>query len=185
MTQPIALPFGMREIKLTKYTDATATTLSGTSVKLPNSRTLSFAEAEDFEELRGDDRVVASHGNGPSVEWELEGGGVSFEAVQIMYGGTVNETGTVGSRIKTLKKLVTDQRPYFKIEGRAMSDAGGDMHIVIWRAKATDNLEGEFADGQWFLTGASGVGLPSLMVSNLDTVWEFVQNETPAGVPIA
>lgn len=185
MTQPTPLPFGLREVKVTPYTDAAATTL-GASVKLPNGRTFSFAETEEFEDLRGDDQLVATHGAGPQVEWELEAGGYSFEAVRTMYGGqTITETGVAPNRIKTLKKLVTDQRPYFKVEGRAMSDSGGDMHMIVWKCKATDNLEGEMADGQFFLTGASGIGLASSMVSNLGTVWEFVQNEAAAGVPIA
>lgn len=66
-----------------------------------------------------------------------------------------------------------------------MSDSGGDFHIVVWKCKATDNLEGEMADGEFFLTGASGVGLPSTMPANIDAVWDFIQNEAAAGIPIA
>jgi hypothetical protein len=182
----IPLPFGLREVKVTPYTDLAATTL-GTSVKLPNSRTLSFSEVENFEDLRGDDKLVATHGSGAQVEWSLEGGGVSLEAVWAMYGGGAGPvtTGVTPNQVKTLSKKSTDQRPYFKAEGRAISDSGGDFHIVLWKCKATDKLEGEMADGSFMLTGASGVGLPSTMVGNVDTVWEFVQNEAPAGVPIA
>lgn len=179
----IPLPFGLRDVKLTPYTDNTATVLSGASVDLPNARTLSFAEAEAFEELRGDDRLVASHGSGPQVEWSLEGGGVSFEAVKTMYGGTITETGVTPNQVKTLRKLVTDVRPYFRIEGQVISDSGGDLHAVIYRAKATDNLSGEFADGSFFLTGASGVGMSSLVPATLDRVWDFVQNETAVATP--
>lgn len=177
----IPLPYGLRDVKLTPYTTAAATTL-GTSVDLPNGRTLSFAETEAFEELRGDDRLVATHGAGPQVEWELEAGGVSLEAVAVMYGGTVSTTGSTPNQVKKLRKKVTDVRPYFKIEGQVISDSGGDLHAVIYRAKATDNLTGEFADGQFFLTGASGVGMPSLEVANLDYVWDFVQNETATAI---
>lgn len=183
MTQPTPLPFGIRDIKLTGYTDATATVLSGSSVDLPNARTLTFAETEDFEELRGDDRVVASHGNGPGVEWELESGGVPFEAIALMYGATLAETGIAPNRIKTLHKTVLQQRPYFKIEGQSISDNGGDVHAIIYRAKCTDNLTGEFTDGAFFLAGASGVGLPSLVAATLDRVWSFIQNETATAIP--
>lgn len=179
----IPLPFGLRDVKLTPYTDATATVLAGASVDLPNGRTLSFAESEEFEELRGDDRLVATHGAGPQVEWELEGGGVSLEAVQVMYGGTITSSGVTPNQVKKLTKKVTDVRPYFKIEGQIISDSGGDLHAIIYRAKATDNLTGEFADGQFFLTGASGVGLPSLVVADLDKVWDLVQNETATAIP--
>lgn len=177
------LPFGLRDVKLTPYTDASATVLAGASVDLPNARTLSFAEAETFEDLRGDDRLVATHGSGPQVEWSLEGGGVSLEAVRTMYGGTIIESGTTPNQVKTLRKLVTDVRPYFRIEGQVISDSGGDLHAVIYRAKATDNLSGEFADGQFFLTGASGVGLANLVSGQTDRVWDFVQNETAVSIP--
>ena len=177
----IPLPFGLRDVKLTPYTTAAATTL-GTAVDLPYGRTLSFAEAEEFEELRGDDKLVATHGAGPNVEWELEGGGVALEAVAVMYGGTVSTTGSTPNQIKKLRKKVTDVRPYFKIEGQMISDSGGDVHVIIYRAKATGNLSGEFADGAFFLTGASGVGLPSLVVADLDYVWDLVQNETATAI---
>jgi len=183
----IPLPFGLREIKVIPYTDAAATTL-GSPVKLPNARTLSFAEAEEFEDLRGDDALVASHGSGANVEWELESGGVSFEAVAVMYGGIVATTGVTPNQIKSLKKYVgttyaQSERPYFKIMGRSISDSGGDFWCVIYRAKATDNLEGEMSDGTFFLTGASGLGYKSNEASSLNLVWEWIQNETATALP--
>jgi hypothetical protein len=176
------LPFGLRDVKLTPYTDGAATTL-GTPVDLPNARTLSFTETEEFEELRGDDKVVASHGSGPGVEWELEAGGASFEAVRVMYGGTITESGTTPAQKKTYSKSVTDQRGYFKIEGQSISDSGGDFHCVIYKAKATDNLSGEMGDGSFWLTGASGVGLGSTATASIDKVWEWIQNETATAIP--
>ena len=53
---------------------------------------------------------------------------------------------------------------------------------VRYRAKATDQLTGTFGDGEFFLTGASGTGFPSLMAGSLDRVWEFVQNETATAI---
>ena len=55
MPLPTPLPYGIRDIKVTPYTDAAATTLAATSIDLPNARTLSFSETEEFTELRGDD----------------------------------------------------------------------------------------------------------------------------------
>lgn len=184
MTMPIPLPYGLRDVRITPYTDATATVLAGASIDLPNGRTFSFAESEDFEELRGDDSLVAVHGAGPIVNWELEGGGISLEAVQAMYGGTITQSGSTPNRIKKLRKLKTDQRPYFKVEGQIISDSGGDFHAVIWRCKATDDLSGEFSDGQFFLTGASGQGLGCLIAGpDINVVWDLVQNETAITIP--
>ena len=177
----IPLPYGIRDIKLTPYTDSAATTL-GTGVDLPNGRTLTFSEVENFEELRGDDKLVATHGSGAQVEWELEAGGLSLEAVQAMYGGTITDTGTTPNQKKTFTKLATDSRPYFKVEGQAISDSGGDLHCVLYKCKATGDLSGEFADGAFFLTGAKGVALPATLTGKTDVVYEFVQNETTAAI---
>lgn len=178
----IPLPYGLREIKVTAFTDDTATVLAASSIKFPNARTLSFSETEEFEELRGDDKLVSVHGRGAQVEWEMEGGGFSFEAVRAMYGGTIQTTGVSPNQVKTFDKSANDQRPFFKAEGRAISDSGGDFHTLLWRCRATDNLEGELADGAFWLTGASGTGLPSLVPATLDKVYSFVQNETAMAI---
>lgn len=172
------LPYGIRDIKLTAYADAAGMTLSVTSVDLPNARTLSFSDTEEFNELRGDDRVVATHGNGTSCEWELESGGLPFEGFKIMAGGTISESGVSPTQTKIFAKKVTDQRPYFKIEGQAISDSGGDVHVELHRCKATGELSGEFADGEFFLTSASGVALAVPSGPLEDEIYRFVYNET-------
>lgn len=172
-----ALPYGMRDIKITPYTDASATTL-GTAVDLPNARTLSFSEAEEFTELRGDDRLVAIHGAGPSVEWELEAGGLSFEAYAIMSGGTLTTTGVSPASVKKLTKSSEQIRPYFQITGKAISDSGGHVMVTIHRAKVNDTLEGSLTDSEFFLTSGSGQGLPSLVTATLNLIYTFEHFET-------
>ena len=175
-----ALPFGLRDVKLTPLGADGAT--PGTAVDLPVSRTLSFAEDEDFEDLRGDDTLVASHGSGPTVSWSLEAGGISLEAYAVMAGGTVTATGVTPSQKKVYSKGQTDQRPYFKIEGQSINDNGGDFHCIIYRAKATESLEGEFGDGSFFLTSAGGKGYGSLEATPIGKVYDFVQNETVTAI---
>jgi hypothetical protein len=177
-----ALPYGLRDIKVTPYTDGAGTTL-GTPVDLPNARTLSFSEAEEFTELRGDDKVVTTRGQGASVEWDLEAGGLDFEALKVIAGGTIVESGVAPNTVRTFTKKVTDSRPFFQVEGQVISDSGGDVHCVLDRCRSTGNIEGEFSDGNFFLTSGSGVALPSLQTGRVDTIYEFVQNEsaTPIG----
>lgn len=177
----IPLPYGLRDVKLTPFTTEANTAL-GTSVDLPNSRTFSFSEAEEFTELRGDDKVVTTRGRGASVDWELENGGLSFEALRIMAGGSIVESGVSPNQKKVFTKKVTDARPFFKVEGQAISDSGGDLHCVLDRCRATGNIEGEFADGEFFLTSGEGVALPSLITGRVDTLYEFVQNETVTAI---
>lgn len=171
-----SLPFGLRDVKL-RALDALGES-PGASVDLPAGRTLTFAEAEDFEELRGDDIVVASHGAGPAVEWNLESGGISLDAYKLLAGGTVTTTGVTPNLKKTYAKKGTDARPYVQIEGQVISDSGGDMHAVIYKAKVDGSIGGEFADGQFWLTGADGHGFPNAA----DKLYDFVQNETAVAI---
>lgn len=167
----VPLPFGLRDVKIFPLTGETP----GTGVDLPNARTFSFTEASESEELRGDDGVVAIHDLGSAVEWELEAGGLSFEAVKSLFGGGIVESGTTPNMKKVYTKADTDVRPYVSVVGQVISDSGGDVHCVLHKAKATGELSGEFSDGQFFLTGASG---RSIGRTTDRKMYEFRQNET-------
>jgi hypothetical protein len=176
------LPFGLRDVHLTGFTTQAATEYEPTSIDLPVSRTFSFSDTEDFEDLQGDDTTAASHGSGPSVEWELESGGLPFSAFKLMAGGTITESGTTPAMKKVFSKLATDSRPYFKVEGQAISDSGGDVHGLVFKAKATGSLEGEWAQGAFQLLSASGRGFPSTVTADEGKLYDFVQNETAIAV---
>lgn len=165
----IPLPYGLRDVKIYPITAGTPST---TGIDLPNARTFSFSEAEDFSELRGDDGLVAVHGQGPAVDWTLEAGGVSLEAVKALYGGTITEGGTAPALTKTFAKKGTDVRPYFKVAGQAISDSGGDFHVEINKARCTGELTGEMSDGNFWLTGAKGRALPD----DAGNLYSFIQN---------
>lgn len=170
-----ALPYGLRDIKLTPIASDGSL---GTPVDLPVAQTLSFSEAEEFEELRGDDRVVAIHGQGPQVDWDLEAGGISLEAWQVLTGGTLEQTGATPNQVKSLTKYTTQSRPYFRIEGQSINDVDGDTHIVIYKAKVSDTLEGEWADGTFFVTSCSGQGLGDVD----DKLYTISWNETASAI---
>lgn len=176
-----ALPYGLRDIKLTALT-ADQTQRVGGAVDLPVSRTLAFSESEDFSELRGDDQVVASRGNGAIQNWDLEAGGISLEAYAIMAGGVVSTSGVTPNVIKRYRKLSTDGRPYFVIEGQAINDNGGDLHGILYRCKADGTLDGTMGDGEFFLTSASGKGYGSLEAAFLGVVYDFIHNETATAI---
>lgn len=183
MSSPLtALPYGMRDVKLTRYTDASGTVLASTSVDLPNMQTFSFSETEEFQELRGDDRVIAIRGQGSMVEWEIDAGGISLAAWEILTGGTVINSGITPNQKWILRKLSTAARPYFRAEGQIISDSGGDIHAIVYRARCNDSVSGDFADGEFFITNASGQGLPMLS-DGFDLLYDIVQNET--AVPIS
>lgn len=169
-----ALPFGLRQVKLTPM-DATGALVTASALFLPASRTFSFSEAEDFETLEGDDRTVASRGSGPTVDWDLEGGGISLDVWKILSGGTITSSGTTPAAVKTYSKKLSESRPYFQVEGRAVSDSGGDFKAVVYRCIADGDLEVELANGSFLLTKASGKGYGNLTTEKL---YDFVHTET-------
>lgn len=179
MTAPVAdaLPYGVRDIKLTPYNDAQGTVLASASVELPFIQTLSFSESEEFQELRGDDKLITTRGKGAQVDWSMESGGLAIKAWAAMGGGQVIESGLTPNRKIVLRKRATDSRPFFRIDGRIVSDSGGDVHVRIYRCRCNDTIEGDFADGEFFVTSASGVGLPLLDDTN-DLIYDIIRHET-------
>lgn len=169
-----AIPFGLRQVKLVPL-DAAGAEIVASGVFLPASRTFSFAETEDFETLQGDDKTVASRGGGPTIDWDLEGGGISLEAWKILSGGTLGQTGVSPNVIKTFAKLNSESRPYFNVYGRAISDNGGDFETRVFKCKADGDLEGSLENGSFLLTAASGKGYGR---DSDGLLYNFVHRET-------
>jgi hypothetical protein len=179
---PDALPYGLRQIRLTPYTDAQGTVLSTTSYPLPVAMTLGFSETEQYDELRGDDVLVAVHGRGAQVDWSLEAGGISITAWSIVSGALVIEEGVAPTRKTRLRKSGDDVRPYFRIDGRAISDSGGSMLTRIYRAKANGRLQADLRGGAFQTSRVDGVGLP--MVGDAGRwLYEFIRQENDAAIP--
>ena len=181
MTAPVptALPYGMRDCKIYPYTDAQGTVLAAAGFDLPYSQTFSFADTENFTDLRGDDDLVATHGDGAQVKWTLEAGGIELQCWAIFTGGQIIEDGTTPNRTITLRKCSDDARPYFYIVGQIMSDSGGDVQAHVYRAKCNGDISGQFGDGKFFVSSANGIGLS---VPGTKLLYDIVQNETAVDV---
>jgi hypothetical protein len=179
-----SLPYGLRDVQLVQYPDLGAATFGSVLTDLPNSRTFSFNETEEYNDLRGDDKLVTSHGQGAQVEWELESGGISFEAHAVFSGAVVISTGITPNQVKRVRKKSSDQRPFFTALGRSISDSGGDFTGIVYLCRATGNIEAELGDGEFLIPSVSGTGFPcrvsGLVAATeiLDTIYDFVQRET-------
>ncbi|AEK07470.1 hypothetical protein SEND513_24 [Mycobacterium phage Send513] len=168
-------PFGLRDVKLYPFMDSEGTQLAEEGFDLPAAQTFSFADSEDFTDLRGDDVLLASHGNGAQVNWTIEAGGISLQAWAILTGGQIIEEGVAPNRTITLRKCSDDARPYFQVRGLAMNDNGGDTVGIVYRAKCNGDVSGTFGDGQFFVTSADGIGLP---MPGTKLLYDFVQHES-------
>lgn len=182
------IPYGLRDVKLCQYPTAAAVAFGTTVVDLPNAQVFEFNDTEDYDDLRGDDQLVTSHGQGSQIAWTLGNGGISFAAMVILAGGTVTSSGISPAQITFLRKNVADQRPFFVAIGQAISDSGGDMHSIVWLCKSTGNIEGKFEDTNFYIPGASGIGYPCRVTGNVQTVpilgavYDLVQHETALAI---
>lgn len=185
MSAPVAdaLPYGVRDCKLTEYIDAAGNVLGSTSVDLPYMQTLSFSESEEFQELRGDDKLITTRGQGAQVDWDLEAGGMSTPVWAILTGGDVVESGLAPNRVIELRKKATQSRPFFRIDGKIISDSGGDILVRIYRCRCNDTIDADFSDGEFMTTAVSGVGLPLLDDTN-DLLYSIFRRETSAALTL-
>ena len=162
-----ALPYGIRDIKLTKYLDALGTVLDTTSVELPYIQRLNFSEAEEFSELRGDDKTITTRGKGSTVNWDLEAGGIAPHAWSVFSGGSVDEVIVDSGKTEIhMHKKSTTARPWFRIDGKIISDSGGDVLVRIYRCRANGDITSNFQDGEFTTTAVTGVGYPLLDDAN-------------------
>jgi hypothetical protein len=164
-------PFGLRQVTLVPLP-------SGTAVALSAAQTLSFKEALTSGELRGNDATQAIAAIVDKVEWSLEAGGISFDAIKVLTGRTIAGTGTTPNQKNTILARAGDTYPYFKIYGKVVNDDGSDIHVLIYKAKLTDGLEGEWKDGEFFIQSASGIA-----IDDGSKMFEMVHNETATTVP--
>lgn len=164
-------PFGLRDIKITPIS-------GGSQIDLPAAMTLSFKETTISGEMRGDDTTVALVAFSDKVEWEIEAGGISMEAYAIVTGRTIVASGTTPAQVNKLTAVAGDDYPYFKLYGQSIGDTGGDIHVLLPKCKVMEGIEGEFTDGEFFVTGIKGVA-----VSDGTKLYEIVQNETATAVP--
>lgn len=164
--------YGLREI--------TVKAGAGTPVKLPAAQTLSFNETLITGELRGNDVVVSQVSFTDKIEWEMESGGLSLEALAVMTGRTIALTGTGAAEVNTMTLRGGESYPWFEMRGRALTDSGGDVHVVLYKCRLTEGIKGEFADGEFFVQSCSGVA-----IDNGTKLADIVQNETAVALPIS
>lgn len=169
------LPFGLRDVRIYPLVAG----VRGTGIDFPVGKTFSFKETASTQELAGDDVVVSIHDFNPVVDWELEGGGISLEVYAALTGAILTTTGTTPSQIKKLAKARTSIRPYFDVEGQAISDSGGDVHMVVYHCKLSGDLDGKFENGSFFMTKATGKGIGDPITGNL---YDLTQNETAVAI---
>lgn len=165
-------PFGLRDIKLTSIDGST-------QVDLPNAQTLRFSERLTSGELRGDDVTVSVVAYTDALEWELSAGGISLQAYALMTGRNVASSGSTPNQIQSMTGAAGDVFPWFKIYGKSHADGDDDIHVLIYKAKLMQPIEGTYQDGEFLVTSCSGMAIDD----GSNGLFKIIQNETAAALP--
>lgn len=170
-------PFGLHRAWITGYTDTDGTILSTTSFRLPIARKLSFKVNEDRVTLDGDDKAsVASAGKGKTLSGSIEAGGLNIMAWSLITGGQVIEDGVSPNRTKTWRLRGSDQSPYFRIDGQALSNTGGDFVARLYRCVA-GSASFDLGYGTFQIPNTDFTGQP-MEGDDDDYLFDLIQNET-------
>jgi hypothetical protein len=108
---------------------------------------------------------------------------MATEVWAVLSGGDVIERGLPPYREIEVRKRGTQTRPWFRIDGKIISDSGGDVLVRIYRCRANDTLTANFADGEFTTTAVSGVGYPLLDDTN-DLLYSIFRRETSSALSL-
>jgi len=169
-TQP--KPYGLSDIKLTSIDGLL-------QVDLPAATKLTFKERVKSAEGPGDDMLSTVVAVRDAIEWELEATGLSIDALAVMYGTTAATTGVTPDQVKTLENHGGVRLPYFKIHGKSLGEGDDDVHCIIYKAKVTEGLDGNFAYGELVKPTIKGMGIDD----GSNGIYDWVQNETATALP--
>jgi hypothetical protein len=165
-------PFGLRQVRLVN--------MAGTQyVDLEAAQTLTFRERIESAELSGNDGIQSVVAFSKAVEWSLEDGGISLEAYAMLTGRTMVTAGEAPNETHKVTGRAGDAAPYIKLYGKVISeDSAEDVHCYIYKAKCTA-IEGQFADGQFWVTKCSGIGIDD----GENGVFDFIGEQTAGDLP--
>jgi hypothetical protein len=180
MTALANKPFGLRDALGFERTAATPTYGTGVDFSCINSFTFDPKVVEAM--LEGDDSICASHSNLESVDIKVQNGGMDLTLYDLIFGGTLVDSGSGSGAQTVLDFKVSDRRPYMGIIGQAYDGGGGagDTLIILPKAKAKGGGGGELAKGKFFTGDFEFTCLPS-DVGN-DLILRVVNRTTAAAL---
>lgn len=175
----------LSDLKISKLLtdDGTATTY-GTVVDLPGAMKITLSPKADSKQLRGDSILVDVYTKITEVELDVECSMFNLDALPVLMGGTVVDSGTTPAQKTTFSLAATNTTPgYFKIEGQwtYVNIGTGDAHVILYKCKITDapSFEINDASGNFGTLKFKGLALPTIYNGNW---YDLVLNETKTAI---
>jgi len=174
--------YAVTDAKIAAVTaDTAASTTYGTLIDVPGIKSVTVSGDINTVELRGDNTLLDANSTLTNLTVEFEYAKLSLDALAVMAGGTVTDTGATVAEIATYRRLGSDTFGYFKFEAKTPTagtdDVTGDGHIVLYKCIMSGFPEIGMAEEDYKTFSVSATAIPRLF----DSRWlDVVINETAA-----
>lgn len=173
------------DIKVAKLlTDVSDEPTYDTLVDLAGALRLNIRPVVETKSLKGDSETKDYYQRVTEVEVDGECSLFSLEAMKVMVGGEITQSGVTPNQKATYKLTsATATAPYFKLEGQwtYAGEGLGDAHVVLYKIKITEppSLEINDASGNFGTMTFKGIAIPT----NSNGDWfDVVANETKTAI---
>ncbi len=128
-------PFSLKEIKIAVLN---ADGTYGTAVAVPQARKLTVTPNMVTSKLIGERAKTAAVATVlQDCTLEMDAGGYTWDALAVMIGQAVTESGTTPNKTKRQNWAAGDNLPYIGVIGVLDDDDGGDFHLGFPKVKLT------------------------------------------------
>lgn len=180
----ISKTFAVSDAKISKITaDASGgSTTYATSIDVPGIKSVTIGGDINSQDLRGDNTLLDYNAVLTGISLSFEYAKLQLDALGVMLGGSVTDSGTTPNQVATYSQLATQTFNYFKFEARTptagVDTITGDAHIVLYKCILTDFPELGFAEEGYKTYSVGAKAMPAL---GTGTKWmDIVLNETQA-----
>lgn len=165
---------GLRDLKVAPYP-------TGNAVDVGAAIEATIEDRVDYGELKGDDAIQEVASAVEAATLKLTAGGITPEAIAVITGRSVVESGTTPNRQKVFS-ATADRFPYFRLFGKALGPTDDDAHIIVYHAKLTKSPAISMRNGEFIMTEAEGICTPD---PTTGTIYDYIAHETATDLPLS
>lgn len=154
-----------------------------TLIDVPGIKEITFSPEINNVELRGDNKRLESDSILVGGTISVSHAKMSLDALAVMMGGTVTDSGTTPNQKATFTRLSTDAFSYFKIEGKTptggIDQPAGDGHLLFHKCKVTDGEFTGFAEEDYRTVSFDAM---CVWLIATDKLFDIILNETAVAI---
>lgn len=180
----VSKQFAVKDAKIAKVlTDPSGGSATyATSIDVPGIKTVGVGGDVNNQQLRGDNQLLDTDTVLGNVTLSVEHAKVSLDALAVMMGLTVTDSGTTPNQIATAALAGNNSPNYFKLEAASATadPVAGDLHYVFYKCKISSLPSLGLAEEDYATVSFDCICVPRLA----DNKWmDIVLNETAVAIP--